>query len=102
MRGISAKEHEQLLDAFRKFELLVSEARVKMNLEDNIKTREGVAELSSSYRHFRFLLSELELCTKEYEKRRKTVQNILYKSIRKMNTEMRKNKSGKKFKNSED
>lgn len=87
MKGISAKDHEYMLEAFRRFEELTSVAQLAV--EEDIRTREGMEEITVLYRNFRKLLSELDQCTKEYENRRKVVQSVMYKNIRKMNSQIR-------------
>lgn len=86
MQGIDAKEHKNMLEAFRRFEELSSVIKDKISIEEEINTREGMEELIGTYQHFKYLLSELEMCIKGYEKKRKSVQSIMYKSIRKMNS----------------
>ncbi|MFB9110325.1 hypothetical protein [Flavobacterium gyeonganense] len=90
MQGIDAKEHRNILEAFRKFEELSSVIKDKITIEEETKTREGMDELTDTYSQFKHLISELETCIKGYEKKRKSVQSIMYKSIRKMNSEMQK------------
>lgn len=87
MQGIDANEHKNMLKAFRRFEELSSVIKDKITIEEEIKTREGMEELRDAYQHFKYLLSELETCVKGYEKKRKSVLSLLYKSIRKMNSE---------------
>lgn len=93
MQGIDAKEHKNMLEAFRRFEELSSVIKDKISIEEEIKTREGMEELIGTYQHFKYLLSELETCIKGYEKKRKSVQSVMYKSIRKMNSGIRKKSS---------
>ncbi len=88
MQGISAKEHESIVAAFRKFEEL--SLNFKAPPEEDMHTRNGMKELTNTYNRFRYLLSELEVCTKEYTKQKKTVQSTMYKRIRKMKSEMQK------------
>lgn len=90
MQGISAKEHESMLEGFRKFEYLSLKMEDKVLIKEDTLTREGMAELTETYNRFRVLLSELETCTKEYSKQRKFIQSVMYKRIRKMNTEINK------------
>jgi hypothetical protein len=90
VQGIDAKEHKNMLEAFRRFEELSSVIKDKITIEEEIKTREGMEELRDTYQHFKYLFSELEMCIKGYEKKRKSVQSIMYKSIRKMNSGIRK------------
>ncbi|WP_163401431.1 hypothetical protein, partial [Flavobacterium fluviatile] len=91
MQGIDTNEHKNMLEAFRRFEELSSVIKDKITIEEEIKTREGMKELIGTYQHFKYLLSELESCKKGYEKKRKSVQGVLYKSIRRMNSEIKKN-----------
>lgn len=91
MQGIDAKDHKNMLKAFRRFEELSSVIKDKITIEEEIKTREGMEELRGIYQHFKYLLSELETCIKGYESKKKSVQSVLYKSIRKMNSELEKN-----------
>lgn len=90
MQGIDAKEHRNILEAFRRFEELSSVIKDKITIEEETKTREGMEELTDTYSQFKNLLSELETCIKGYEKKRKSVQSVMYKSIRKMNSEVQK------------
>lgn len=90
MQGIDAKEHRNILEAFRRFEELSSVIKDKITIEEETKTREGMEELTDTYSQFKYLLSELETCIKGYEKKRKSVQSVMYKSIRKMNSEVQK------------
>ncbi|WP_281310426.1 hypothetical protein [Flavobacterium flavigenum] len=90
MQGIDAKEHRNILEAFRRFEELSSIIKDKITIEEETKTREGMEELTDTYSQFKHLLSELETCIKSYEKKRKSVQSVMYKSIRKMNAEVQK------------
>lgn len=88
MQGISAKEHEGMLEGFRKFEDLSLKIKNKDVTKEDILTRDGMAELTETYYRFKVLLSELEKCTKEYSKQRKFIQSVMYKRIRKMNSEV--------------
>ncbi len=90
MQKIDAKEHKNMLEPFRKFEELYSVIKDKITIEEENNTRKGMEELRSTYIHFKHLLSELETCIKGYEKKRKSVQSVMYKSIRMMNSEMQK------------
>lgn len=90
MQGISAREHQFLLEAFQRFEQMALIVENKISTEEDSKAREGMAELKNMYHRFKILFSELDQCTKEYEVKRKLVQRILSKSIRKMNPEIRK------------
>ncbi|MFD1604462.1 hypothetical protein ACFSJW_13720 [Flavobacterium artemisiae] len=90
MQGIDAREHKNLLETFRRFEELSSEFNDRITIEEETKTREGIKELTGNYSQFKNLVSELETCIKGYEKKRKSVQSVMYKSIRKMNSDVQK------------
>ncbi|MFP9097946.1 hypothetical protein ACLI09_02735 [Flavobacterium sp. RHBU_24] len=76
--------------AFCRFEELSSIVKNKTSIEEDSITREGIAKLAENYQKYKSLLSELEQCTKEYVKKKKSVQGVMFKSIRKMNTEIGK------------
>lgn len=90
MQGISAKEHENIVATFRKFEELSLGFKHSAPLEEDILTYKNMTELTAIYNRFRVLLSELEVCTKEYTRQKKSVQSMMYKRIRKMKGEMQK------------
>ena len=90
MEGINAKDHENIMRAFRRFEELSSIVKNKTSIEEDSMTREGMAKLADNYQKYKSLLSELEQCTKAYVKKKKSVQGVMFKSIRKMNTEVGK------------
>ncbi|MEO4005700.1 MULTISPECIES: hypothetical protein [unclassified Flavobacterium] len=90
MRGINTKEHQVIVEAFKKFEQLARISTHTVSVEDDHKTRQGVEELQMLHLKFRNLITELDNCTKRYEEKRKAVQSVMYKSIRKMNTELKR------------
>lgn len=90
MQGINAKEHQNVIEAYRKFEELVKIVENKLPQEEDNKTRKGMEEIRSLYFKFCSLLSELNHCTQQYEKKKKVVQSRMYKNIRKMSSELRK------------
>ncbi len=90
MQGINAKDHEYMMNAFRRFEELSLTVKDKTSIQENFLTCQGMAELADNYQKYKSLLSELEQCTKAYITKKKSVQGVMYKSIRKMNTEIRK------------
>lgn len=90
MRGINTKEHQVIVEAFKKFEQLASITAQTLSDEEDHKTRQGVEELKMLHLRFRNLLTELDNCTRRYEEKRKAVQSVMYKSIRKMNTELKR------------
>lgn len=90
MQGINAKEHQSMLDAFHKFEELSLVIKENITKEEESYNRKGMEDLIGTYHQFKYLLAELESCTKEYAKKKKAVQRVLFKSIRRMNAEMRK------------
>ncbi len=90
MRGINTKEHQVIVEAFKKFEQLARISAHTLSVEEDHKTRQGVEELQMLHLRFRNLITELDGCTKQYEEKRKAVQSVMYKSIRKMNTELKR------------
>ena len=90
MQGISAREHENIVATFKKFEELSHVFKNSVSFEEDLDTRKNMAELTDIYNRFRMLLSELEVCTKEYTRQKKSVQSMMYKRIRKMKSEMQK------------
>ena len=89
MQGINAKEHQNFLDAYKKFEKLLEAVENKLPEEENKRTKEGIEELRHLYFKFHSLLNDLSNCTQYYEKRKKIVQSVMFKSIRKMKSELR-------------
>lgn len=90
MQGINAKEHQMLVESFKKFEKLSHLVKQPINKEEDAITKEGIKELRNLYLHFNALLIELESCTKSYEKKKKSIQSIMNKNIRKMSSELKK------------
>lgn len=90
MQGINAKDHEYMMGAFRRFEELSSVVKNNTSIEEDFRIREGIAKLADNYQKYKSLLSELEQCTKAYVKQKKSVQGVMFKSIRKMNTQLGK------------
>ena len=88
MQGIKAKDHERMIEAFEKFKELASV--IPLPTEQRSGVCEGINELTELYVSFCRLFSELDQCAKNYETRRKVVQTMMYKNIRKMNTQIRR------------
>ncbi|RWW91949.1 hypothetical protein [Flavobacterium cerinum] len=91
MQKISKREHQTMIEAYRKFDEFNRLVKYKINEEENLITREGIEELRTLYLRFYTLLQELDSCAKNYEKEKKKIQGVLNKNIRKMNSELRKN-----------
>lgn len=96
MQGINAKEHQNVIEAYRKFEELVKIVENKLPQDEDNKTRKGIEELRNLYFKFHSLLNDLSHCTQQYEQRKKIVQSGMFKSIRKMKSQL-KNKGEKYF-----
>lgn len=92
MQGINAKDHQALLATFNKFEQMATIAEDYISSEDNLKTREGVAELHSIYNDFKQMMQQLQYCVQQYEDRRRSVQSRLNRSIRQMNSKVQARK----------
>ncbi|WP_294818506.1 hypothetical protein [uncultured Flavobacterium sp.] len=90
MQGISAKEHQMMVAAFYKYEQMAQVAQSSISDEEDTKAREGIAELQNLHSDFCRLLSELEVCVKNYQTRRRSVQSLMHRCIRKMNPEVKK------------
>ena len=88
MQGINARDHQSLLAIFQKFEQMALIAKSKISIEDDNKAREEMQELKNMYYKFKILFSELDQCTKDYDVKRRSVQRILNKNIRKMQPEI--------------
>lgn len=92
MQGINGKEHQALIESYKKFEELTDLVKYLINEEDERHTKEGIKEVRLLYLKFQTLLKELESCTKTYEFKKKSLQSILGKNIRKMNSELKRKK----------
>lgn len=90
MQGISAKEHQLIMANFNKYEQMAMIARGKISDEEDTKTREGIAELRKIHTDFQRLLREMHTCVKDYENRRKSLQSVMHRCIREMNSEVEK------------
>ncbi|WP_243739866.1 hypothetical protein [Flavobacterium chryseum] len=56
----------------------------EIELEEDLKIRKEMAELTALYNSFKALLAELEKCTRDYESKKKYTRSILHKNIRKL------------------
>jgi hypothetical protein len=90
MQGIDNREHRNLLDVFQKYEYMLLNI-TEIELEEDLKIRKEMAEVTALYNNFKSLLAELEKCTKDYESKKKYTRSILHKSLRKLTTEQHKN-----------
>ena len=90
MQKISKREHQSMIEAFRKFDELTRLVKYQINEGEDLITREGIKELRTLYNRFYTLLQELDSCAKSYEKEKKKIQRVLNKNIRKMNSEFKK------------
>lgn len=88
--SILRPEHQVIVEAFKKIEQLARISAHTVSAEGDHKIRQGVEELQMLHLKFRNLITELDNCTKRYEEKRKAVQSVMYKSIRKMNTELKR------------
>jgi hypothetical protein len=90
MQGIDNREHRNLLDVFQKYEYMLLNVD-EIESEEDVRIRKEMAEITVLYNNFKFLLAELEKCTKDYESKKKYTRSILHRSIRKLTTEIQKN-----------
>lgn len=89
MQAINSKQHQDIVNLIDKFETLTP--HYGNILADGLEPviREKAVELKKSYAHYHVLLKELENCIRSYDDMHKSLRQVMYPSIRKMNTKSR-------------